>query len=199
MAPKLLHLWRHSQKIRNPQPKQFLRLQTRWLADPFEPLNSSLAQSAEDLWRWWGNQQLVVLYQFQSTNISYPGFQSVKHKQKLIWEKIFVQYFLLKVLKLLTISTLLCLLQFLLLVKIKLELRFCKIFSCKFHGHNDRIPTWYNSVPMQYWFSRPWKSNKFGWNVHKVWKCQIHPVRHSNLLFADDDSFADIFCFVFHE
>jgi len=27
-------------------------VQTRRLADPFEGLNSSLAQSAEELWRW---------------------------------------------------------------------------------------------------------------------------------------------------
>jgi len=27
-------------------------VQTRRLADPFEPLNSSLAQSAKELWRW---------------------------------------------------------------------------------------------------------------------------------------------------
>jgi len=27
-------------------------VQTRKLADPFELLNSSLAQSAEELWRW---------------------------------------------------------------------------------------------------------------------------------------------------
>jgi len=39
---------------KNPQPrnqKVFFRVQTRRLADPFEPLNSSLAQSAEELWR----------------------------------------------------------------------------------------------------------------------------------------------------
>jgi len=52
MAQKLLHLWRHSQKIRNSQPINFFRVQTRRLANPFEPLNSSLAQSAEELWHW---------------------------------------------------------------------------------------------------------------------------------------------------
>jgi len=50
MAPKLLHLWRHSQNICDTQPKKFFWVQTRRLADPFEPLNSSLAQSAEELW-----------------------------------------------------------------------------------------------------------------------------------------------------
>jgi len=35
-----------------PNQKNFFRVQTRRLADPFEPLNSSLAQSAEELWRW---------------------------------------------------------------------------------------------------------------------------------------------------
>jgi len=52
MTPTLLHLWCHSQNIHNPQPKNFFRVQSRRLADPFEPLNSSLAQSAEELWRW---------------------------------------------------------------------------------------------------------------------------------------------------
>jgi len=35
-----------------PTKKFFLRVQTRRLANPFEPLNSSLAQSAEELWHW---------------------------------------------------------------------------------------------------------------------------------------------------
>jgi len=34
-----------------PPTKKLFRVQTR-LADPFEPLNSSLAQSAEELWYW---------------------------------------------------------------------------------------------------------------------------------------------------
>jgi len=50
MTPKLLHLWRQSQKIRTPQ--KFFQVQSTRLADPFEPLNSSLAQSAEELGRW---------------------------------------------------------------------------------------------------------------------------------------------------
>jgi len=52
MTPKLLHLWRYSQKIHTPQPKIFFRVQSTRLADPFEPLNSSLVQSAEELGRW---------------------------------------------------------------------------------------------------------------------------------------------------
>jgi len=32
--------------------QNFFRVQTRRLADPFEPLNSSPAQSTEELWRW---------------------------------------------------------------------------------------------------------------------------------------------------
>jgi len=43
LAPKLFHLWRHSQKICNPQSKNFFQVQTRRRADPFEPLNSSRA------------------------------------------------------------------------------------------------------------------------------------------------------------
>ena len=41
-----------SQKTRTPQPKNFFRVQSTRLADPFEPLNSSLAQSAEELGLW---------------------------------------------------------------------------------------------------------------------------------------------------
>jgi len=52
MTPKLLVLLRHSHKIHTSQPKNFFRVQARRLADPFEPLNSSLAQSAKELWRW---------------------------------------------------------------------------------------------------------------------------------------------------
>ena len=39
---KALYLWRHSQKICNPQPKNFFQVQIRRLAASFEPLNSSL-------------------------------------------------------------------------------------------------------------------------------------------------------------
>jgi len=52
MTPKLLHLWCHSQKIHNPLPQNFFWVQSTRLANPFEPLNSSLAQSVEELWRW---------------------------------------------------------------------------------------------------------------------------------------------------
>jgi len=39
-------------KIRNPQPKNFYQVQSTRLVDPFEPLNISLAQLAEELGRW---------------------------------------------------------------------------------------------------------------------------------------------------
>ena len=52
MTLKLLHLWRKSQKICNPQPKNFFPSGSTRLADPFEPLNSSLAQLAEELGCW---------------------------------------------------------------------------------------------------------------------------------------------------
>jgi len=35
-----------------PNQKILFRVQTRRLVHPFEPLNNSLAQSAEELWRW---------------------------------------------------------------------------------------------------------------------------------------------------
>jgi len=52
MAQKLLHLWCHSQKMDKPQPKIFFWVQTIRPANPFEGLNSSLVQSAKELWRW---------------------------------------------------------------------------------------------------------------------------------------------------
>jgi len=52
MAQKLYHSWCHLQKICNPQPKNFFRVQTKRLAESFEGLNSSLVQSAEELWHW---------------------------------------------------------------------------------------------------------------------------------------------------
>jgi len=36
----------------HPQTKKFFRVQSTRLANPFEPLNSSLPQSAEELGRW---------------------------------------------------------------------------------------------------------------------------------------------------
>jgi len=39
-------------KKRTPQAKNLYRVQSTSLADPFEPLNSSLAQWAEELGRW---------------------------------------------------------------------------------------------------------------------------------------------------
>jgi len=39
-------------KIGTPNQKIFFRMQSTRLADPFEPLNNSLAQSAEELGRW---------------------------------------------------------------------------------------------------------------------------------------------------
>jgi len=53
MTLKLLYLWRQSQKIRTFQPKKiFFPVQSTRLTEPFEALNSSLAQSAEELGRW---------------------------------------------------------------------------------------------------------------------------------------------------
>jgi len=69
-----------------PQPNQniFFRLQTRRLADPFEPLMNSLAQSAEELWRWSGNRKQLVLGQNLGTNISYASSQSVNLAVKVL-------------------------------------------------------------------------------------------------------------------
>jgi len=44
-------------------------VQTKRLADQLDPLNSSLAQLAEELWRWYGNRKLLVLGQNLGTGI----------------------------------------------------------------------------------------------------------------------------------
>jgi len=39
-------------KSTTPNQEIFFQMQTKRLANPFEPLNSSLAQLAEELWHW---------------------------------------------------------------------------------------------------------------------------------------------------
>ena len=41
-----------TKNLKPPTKKIFFRVQSTRLADPFEPLNNSLAQSAEELRRW---------------------------------------------------------------------------------------------------------------------------------------------------
>jgi len=60
-----------------PQPKIFFRVQSTRLADPFEPLNSSLAQSVEELGVCKATENCCFLGQNRSTNMSYTGSQSV--------------------------------------------------------------------------------------------------------------------------
>jgi len=50
--PKTTSLMTSVTKNPHPQPKNVYRVQSARLADPFEPLNSSLAQSAKELGRW---------------------------------------------------------------------------------------------------------------------------------------------------
>jgi len=51
--PKTTSLMTSLTKNSHPPVKNFFfRVQSTRLADPFEPLNSSLAQSAEELGRW---------------------------------------------------------------------------------------------------------------------------------------------------
>jgi len=52
MAQKVLHFITSLTKNPQPPPKKFFKVQSRRLSNPFEPLNSSLAQSAEELRRW---------------------------------------------------------------------------------------------------------------------------------------------------
>jgi len=64
-------------KSATPTKNLFFQVQTKRLGDPFKPLNSSLAQSTEELWHWSGNQKLLVLGQNLGKNISYTSSQSV--------------------------------------------------------------------------------------------------------------------------
>jgi len=50
--PKTTSLMTSLTKNPHPPGKNFFRVQSTRLADPFEPLNGSLAQSAEELGRW---------------------------------------------------------------------------------------------------------------------------------------------------
>jgi len=50
-APKTTYEARHK-KSATPNQKLSFQVQTRRLADPFQPLSSSLVQSAEELWLW---------------------------------------------------------------------------------------------------------------------------------------------------
>ena len=52
MSLRRRYLDKAVKKTRTPQAKIFFRVQSIRLADPFEPLNSSLAQSAEELGHW---------------------------------------------------------------------------------------------------------------------------------------------------
>ena len=50
--PETTSLMTSVTKNLHPQPKIFFRVQSTRLVDPFEPFNSSLAQSAEEVERW---------------------------------------------------------------------------------------------------------------------------------------------------
>ena len=70
-----------------------------------------------------------------------------------------------------------------------------------------RVPTrhwnYWESIELWNWFSRPWKSIEFGWNVHKVMKkygnYKFSYLFIQILFFTADDSFAGIFSIVFNE
>jgi len=58
MAKNLPYLWHHSEKKQNPKPKNFFHCRLKRLAKSFEGLNSSLAQSAEELCDWYVNRNI---------------------------------------------------------------------------------------------------------------------------------------------
>jgi len=64
-------------KIHPPEPKNFFRVQTRRLADLFEPLNSSLVQQRRSYGVVKATKNCCFLGRNLSTNISYAGSQSV--------------------------------------------------------------------------------------------------------------------------
>jgi len=78
MAQKLLHLNDITHKKFATRNQKFVWVQTRWLADLFEPLNNSLAQLVEEPWHWQGNWQLLVLGQFRSTSVSHPALKVLR-------------------------------------------------------------------------------------------------------------------------
>jgi len=57
--PKTTSLITSVTKNLHPPTKDFFQVQSTRLADLFEPLNSSLAQSAEELGRWQGNRNML--------------------------------------------------------------------------------------------------------------------------------------------
>jgi len=65
-----------------PNQKKFFRVQFTRLADLFEPLNSSLAQSARSLGVGKATENCCFLGRNRSTNILYTSSQSVKQKRK---------------------------------------------------------------------------------------------------------------------
>jgi len=72
---KALHLWHRSQKIHTPQAKNFFWVQTRKLAESFEPLKSFLPLSVPELCACKATCDLVVLAQ-ESSKVA--GRHSVK-------------------------------------------------------------------------------------------------------------------------
>jgi len=59
-----------TKKSTTPNQKNVFQVQTRILAESFEGLNSSLAQLMGKLWRWLGNQKLLVFGQNPGTTYS---------------------------------------------------------------------------------------------------------------------------------
>jgi len=74
---KVLHLWRHSQKIRNPQPKNFFRVQATRLAASFEPFTRSVALTGPEKFL---RKATCVLVFFSRKSPKAAGCQSVKTK-----------------------------------------------------------------------------------------------------------------------
>jgi len=58
---ELRHLWCHSQKIRNPKPKQIFFIANEKTCQVFEGLNSSLMLSALKIFPCKGTCKLLVL------------------------------------------------------------------------------------------------------------------------------------------
>jgi len=86
-GPKATALMTSLTKNPHPQIKKLFWVQSRRLSDSFKPLNSSLAQSVEELGRWQGNWQLLVLGQNRSTNNRIPALKvliigKIKHLDK---------------------------------------------------------------------------------------------------------------------
>jgi len=92
MTPKLFHVSRQSQKIHTPQPIIFWVQSTR-LVDSFESLNSSLAQSVQELGHWCWTMLIEHWCWIMLIIPQKHWFVSSCYHQNQFWNKLLAQLF----------------------------------------------------------------------------------------------------------